>query len=934
MNKKYIRHGILSTILIVLSVFWIKLSVYAEESSYVTAIQKFVGGTPYKIEVRNNYAYIAAYGVLAVYDVSNEQDPTFVSYLDLEGVATDIVVINTLAYIVAGEKGFHVVDISNPSQPTLQGSCSMQSGYARSLAVQGNYAYVAALEDGLRIINISEPTNPHETGPGYAQGIDCAMDVIVVGKYAYLADEQNNIIVINITDPQNPEKTGEAPSNGQLQNICYDSEYIYAADWDGSLSVYRITGPGTIEYVTSSPINGRAFDVFIKDHYAYVTNYNMGILEIFNVANVNNIQKIEPSVDLTSKPYHIAYAGSKLYITFWNDGFCLLDISNPEVPALISDVNEPGGTAVQVLVKDNYAYVADCISGFWVFDISDPDNASVVTNYRTVNYLRHMFIKDHYLYCAVSGSGLEIVDISDPRLPRHVSDKKVTGVGRAVCVDGQYAYVASDSYGINIVNVLHPENPQVIRTYETSGRALGITVQGDRCYVADWTNGLVVLDIVQVPTQIETIETINTAGYAYSVTVEGDYAYVSDHEKGFTIIDLVSQPHQIKNYDDYPALGMQPLGDYLYVSSAEDGIIIYKKSAAMTYHEIAYYDTPGYAFAAEFHGNNVYVCDNNAGFLVLRPHFPRVDSVSPGGVLQGQTKDITLSGKYFHAGATVNILGGDITVNETEFLTDSSLRINITVDPEAYMTLRDIYVENPNGFENTSHSLLQVLDGSPPFGIPSKPVITHSGGNKNNILVTWTKGSCVDPESGISAYIVQLGTRENPGLYYNGNVGMETEKAFTLPAGGTEVYARVHAINGTGLPGKFSEISDPYLLPLVQPVITEISPTELKRNSVQTTINIFGEHFTDPVSLHISGEGIMIHSVELISATLIKAIVSVSPDAELGDRSITVNAGGIEVMDQHGFAVIQGFTETSGDVAVQGGSKGYVNPKQGEQAVI
>ncbi|MBD3271153.1 MAG: T9SS type A sorting domain-containing protein, partial [Elusimicrobia bacterium] len=41
-----------------------------------------------------------------------------------------------------------------------------------------------------------------------------------------------------------------------------------------------------------------------------------------------------------------------------------------------------------------------------------------------------------------------------------------------------------------------------------------------------------------------------------------------------------------------------------------------------------------------------------------------------------------------------------------------------------------------------------------------------------------------------------------------------------------------------------------------------------------------------------------------------------------------------EVMDQHGFAVIQGFTETSGDVAVQGGSKGYVNPKQGEQAVI
>jgi len=80
--------------------------------------------------------------------------------------------------------------------PFLAGSYDTTPGIAKGVYVSGNYAFVAAWDfgvGGLRVIDITDPTNPTLGGAyntsGYAYG------VYVSGNYAYVADYRAGLLV-------------------------------------------------------------------------------------------------------------------------------------------------------------------------------------------------------------------------------------------------------------------------------------------------------------------------------------------------------------------------------------------------------------------------------------------------------------------------------------------------------------------------------------------------------------------------------------------------------------------------------------------------------------------------------------------------------------------------------------------------------------------
>ena len=62
-------------------------------------------------------------------------------------------VVGNYAYIADNASGLQIIDISNPSAPTLKGT--YDTSYARDVAIAGNYAYIADYDAGLKIIDIS-----------------------------------------------------------------------------------------------------------------------------------------------------------------------------------------------------------------------------------------------------------------------------------------------------------------------------------------------------------------------------------------------------------------------------------------------------------------------------------------------------------------------------------------------------------------------------------------------------------------------------------------------------------------------------------------------------------------------------------------------------------------------------------------------------------
>ena len=71
--------------------------------------------------------------------------------------------VGSIAYVAADDLALQLINVSNPTNPSLLGSFNMV-GYASGISVVGSIAYVVAQYGGLQLINVSNPSNPSLLG--------------------------------------------------------------------------------------------------------------------------------------------------------------------------------------------------------------------------------------------------------------------------------------------------------------------------------------------------------------------------------------------------------------------------------------------------------------------------------------------------------------------------------------------------------------------------------------------------------------------------------------------------------------------------------------------------------------------------------------------------------------------------------------------------
>ncbi|MBD3272081.1 MAG: T9SS type A sorting domain-containing protein, partial [Elusimicrobia bacterium] len=244
-------------------------------------------------------------------------------------------------------------------------------------------------------------------------------------------------------------------------------------------------------------------------------------------------------------------------------------------------------------------------------------------------------------------------------------------------------------------------------------------------------------------------------------------------------------------------------------------------------------------------------------------------------------------------------------------------------------------VKNKAGiFSESVSDEIELADDSGPIGTPSKPTIVQDPQQFNRLKVSWDTGTSKDPDTGISGYYCEVGTKEDPDKFFGSNVGLIFSQTVNI-SGLDAVYARVRAVNGAGLAGSFSEPSTSFnLRPYVTPTITSIKPGRIKKRS-EHTITIHGQNFFEGDQIWIEGEGITVDSVSMISNSELKAHVVVDHAAVTGLHTVTLkNTYGVNIYFAQGLEIIEGFAEEAGQLMIQGGPKGYVNPELGETAKI
>jgi hypothetical protein len=311
---------------------------------------------------------------------ASDMDITLEGSYDIEGVAYGVTVSDNYAYVADGYGGLVIIDISNPAVPTLVGSYDISGAY--DVKVSGSYAYVAGCSDGLVIVDISNPATPAFIGSYNTAGN--AYDVEVSGNYAYVADYDNGLVIVDISNPTSPIFKSNCNTGDNFYSITVLDNHAYVLDGT-ELIIIDVSNPESPTCIGDYQLDGNIYGVEVRDGYAYVSfikftgepHESIKGLEVIDISNPNAPYLVGRYVEdgrryyTTGRiTYGITLSGNYAYVTNGHlADVTIFDISTPSLPKLAGYFATPG-LAMNIAIKDNYAYVADYWEGFNIWHIS------------------------------------------------------------------------------------------------------------------------------------------------------------------------------------------------------------------------------------------------------------------------------------------------------------------------------------------------------------------------------------------------------------------------------------------------------------------------------------------------------------------------------------------------------------------------------------
>lgn len=432
-------------------------------------------------------------------------------------------------------------------------------------------------------------------------------DVVVIGELAILANDRNGVTVLDISDAEKPLWRGSHQKLGRIIRVVAADDNALALSDGGIVYLIDLNNPAEPTVINAWRSSSNVRDLAWFDQTVYLRSDS-------------NIEVIDFSAPLPQ-------------------------ISN-EGLNFGQGVNFGGERRVDIV--GNVAYVADWFSGIHLYDISNPNLPLLLSSFHTPGSPKGMVVRDNVAYVPDDDHGLQIIDVTDPRAPKLISHIQTSGLGYTPKLAGDLLYLASHRGGFQIIDVKDPSKPQQLSEIDTPGKAWSLTIEGDKLYVADDDTGLLIFDVkdAKAPKQIGQF-TPGTA--AEEVMIRDNIAFVAFFNDGVYILDIAdpAQPKVI-SHTALPgnSRGLDLIGDKLYVASWLAGIHILDINNLKAPKVVGSYDTRGATWGLKVVNNNLYAMDWWGGVAVLDVS----DATNPHVIgdyhERGRVNDIATQGNY------------------------------------------------------------------------------------------------------------------------------------------------------------------------------------------------------------------------------------------------------------------------------------------------
>ena len=275
--------------------------------------------------------------------------------------------------------------------------------------------------------------------------------------------------------------------------------------------------------------------------------------------------------------YDIEIEGNIAYIADGNNGFIILDISNPNHRTLLSSYKIEGINAQKIFVSNDVGYIANSNNTLLVFDVSDETSPIMISTFAFSTSIKNIYVKDHLAFIALGGDGLSILDVSSTS--NIIEMSRIDGNINDVIVKDDTAYLADYDNGLIIANLSNPTNPTVITTLNLEGQMNGLDLSDDTLFIAAGEEGMHIVNSSDIE-KPQLLASFNSTANASSVIANGEIVYLSNGDKGISFIDIsdIFSPVNITDDKLYNTIGsandLNIYNDYLIVADGDKGITI------------------------------------------------------------------------------------------------------------------------------------------------------------------------------------------------------------------------------------------------------------------------------------------------------------------------------------------------------------------------
>lgn len=313
-------------------------------------------------------------GSLHLLNIKDPTSPAFLAALDTPGEALSSVFRGSTILVSDSSSGIAVVDASDPNGPLVvdQWHPGIQSAL---VARDGNLAVIAEPKK-LQVLNLSNPHFP--VAAGVFDRSEAIEDVVIENSLAFVADRDFGLRIIDIEDPDRPVQIGVYPLN--TATAVAVSGPICALTDSQDLVVLDISKPSRPQFLGTVDLGMIGSDIEIVGDTAFLACREDGVVAV-DLGDPNSPEPIGWfSVDQIGVGYAagIDVVGDVAYVAFRLGGLRVLDVSNP---ARMNEIGQPQSftiNALDVEVDESLAFVSDWHHGLWVFDVSTPDNATML----------------------------------------------------------------------------------------------------------------------------------------------------------------------------------------------------------------------------------------------------------------------------------------------------------------------------------------------------------------------------------------------------------------------------------------------------------------------------------------------------------------------------------------------------------------------------